>query len=363
MGSGTSLRLCILIAFIVTFAVSGLAQEPVYEVKIVFTGIMAFQLGANTATVFLPNIKNGGIAGDDDHMIHPHVAYILADRRYMDPTLELNDDLDFEDANFEGGTYHYVTLQGDQIALDDENDIPLLNPPLIYKTKGAEPCPVHNANPLLDTSTSMYWVAGMAEVTKNIKLDPETKYFDRRPKRKDVSARASLHFGWLDAHVVTPGVIWTLQRPVKPPTDATITRTLAEEVVWTFKARGNPFVLNLLNFDGTSRRVAFTPVDSNVTMIIGNTMHSDTGPIPNPSADPRDDHYSVYHRLIKNNTKASGQVPHDSTRRCKVVGDPDALFDATLMPKATPPASSSSSELKPLFPSASGLDCVPTQWP
>ncbi len=352
-----------------------LAQEIEYDVKIVFTGVMTFAreevAGKKSATVIMQNLKGGGRFGDDDHVVDGHVAYILADRKFMDPALELNDDLSFEDANAEGATYHYVTLDGDQIALDDGNDVPLLNKDLDYRSDGTGPCPVFNTDVAKDTSTSMFWVPGIARVRNDNTLKRSEAYFAWRPDRKDVAARIVLGYGRLEARVIVPGVIWDFKRPARPaetPTDKTITQAAAEEVQWLFKARGNPFVLNLMNFNGTSRRVAFTPPASGeLVIVIGQTMHADTGPVARGEAELRDNHYSAHHRLDTANPSGKGQIPHNSGTNCMGKGGDYALAlnTPTLVPSpGGPPAPVGHAHAaSPGHPAPSGLNCIPTDWP
>jgi hypothetical protein len=379
------------VLMVLALTVPAIAQELEYDVRVVFTGVMTFVPGDKQATVIIPILKNGGRFGDDDHLVDPHVAYVLASKKVMDEKLELNDDLAFEDANFDADHYHYVTFDGDAVSLDEENDVAALNSPLSYRVDGVDPCPVYDGSDP-EKHASLFWVPGFARVRADASLKREEKYFERHPKRKDVSARMIMRYGKLQAHVISPGEIWEFRTPIKRNQTAigkTIVQAAAEEVHWTFRARGNPFVLNLLSFEGTSRRIAFTPPTSGeLEIYIGQTMHADTGPVTAGDVQPRDEHYSAHHRLVAGNPGGKGQIPHDTGTTCKDKGDAyvkglwerqikvltDAVASAAPAAVSMPAPMTSSMmhgndrSARPSTPSdgnpaPSGLNCIPTIWP
>ena len=284
------------------------AETP-YTVRIVFTGLMTYLPEKNGVTVIVPNVAKGfDEIGDDKHAVHPHMAYILSTPEWMPPAHELNDDHDFEPSTGDPAKYHYVAVEGEYITLDDENDVALLNAPLTFNNDDLKkPCPTTPGE-----SSSLYWLSSMQRVHGGVVQAREDKYFDRRPKKKDVLARAQLRYGNLEAHVIKPGYIWDFRVPTAsgPAGPVLHTQATAEEVHWTFQARGVPFVLNLLSYKDDLRRVAFEP-DSNrqITIVIGHTPENETGPIAG-SVQGFDGHYSVYHRFKKANDPGLGPVPH-----------------------------------------------------
>lgn len=338
-----------------------------YDVRIVFTGIMSVVPGKESATVIIPNVPPGKY-GDHGHDVDAHVAYILASETAMPPRDKWNADDDFDAAAHEGKTYHYLELNGDQIVLDDENEVPLLNKPLTYSTVAPaanDVCP--NAN----THTSLYWLPSQKRVM-GAEQQPDAARFDPRPKKADVLARARLRYGALNAHVVKPGSVWEFRTPVNagphPDTEPRHKQALAQEVHWTFKAAGEPFVLNLISFEGATRRVAFYPDDDKkLVIVVGHTTHADTGPIAQPKRSERDDHYSLHHTSIAGNPDGKGRIPHRLEIECED-SFVDYVFDPILKSAAANTAAAAAKEHNAHAaslgqPAPSGLNCPPNTWP
>lgn len=347
-----------------------------YDVTIVFTGLMTFvpQSANKTATVIIPDVKTGNPdIGDDKHTIHNHFPYILARTDAMCKALPLNTNHPFRKTRFEPETYHFLELNGEQISVDDDNAITdtALNPPLDFTTNGTtatdQVCP--------DSSNvgSLYWISSMKTVTGTAQT-PDPDHFAKQPDRNLIAGRVVLRQGKLTTHVIKKSSPWEFRIPKNggPLNPVKHTQALAQEVLWTFKARGVPFVLNLNSFDGTSgRRVAFVPdrTSKKLTIIIGNTTFGDTGPIANPALQQRDDHYSVYYQSVNMNAHGDGPIPHlVEDQQCK-----DYVFSPTLEPAQTS-SNPTSLAAKPSSthahamaatgqPAPSGLNCSPNQWP
>ena len=362
-------------------------SEKTYDVTIVFLGLMTWDLPdvkPKVATVIIPDVSDGiDEIGNDKHKVHEHVAYVLADTRTMPRKHPLNDHY-FPPADEEGADnvkYHYLPLEGELISIDDDNAI-VDRKDLDYVNKGCrtDPCPTK------DNKTALCWLSSMREVHDGTpQAKDEDNYFNRFPKQTTIAGRMVLRHGDLKAHVVKnietkTAPVWFFATPKKlgHENDAILPQALAQEVHWTFKAKGVPFVLNLLGFDGESRRLAFVPQDGKVLIVVGNTLPADTGPVADPDGDvKRDLHYSVYHRFIKGNTDGVGRIPHRATTG--TVDCKDYVFDPVLMPNKDESlvdilshhASYTSNNKKPKVvstttngpqPSPGGLNCAANQW-
>lgn len=366
------------------------ASDVPYDVDIVFMGLMSFVPGSATATVIIPNVKAGlEKVGDDMHTVDGHLPYILADKKTMPANHAINLKHDFYRAQNDGDTYHYIPLQGEELALDASNNVPVeTKTPLDYKNSGSGNCPVKDdVTPANDTTRSLYWLSSMQKVLGSAQTQ-DTPHFTSMPDHRLIVSRAVLNWGTLEAHVIKPGVVWDFTE-LKPPYDHIVwTQSLAQEVHWKFKASGEPFILNLFGFDGNSRRLAFMPQNGKVIIFVANTTPGDTGALKDPGNPPvKDPHYSAYYQFIYNNAAALGPipVPRDegaANSRCKVYWEPTlkiggpVLADSAIM-TALPPLAHAKTKKKTLSmaeklrmmmpmesdPSAGGLNCSSNQWP
>jgi hypothetical protein len=387
----TRFLLLLLLALVNSIPVAAQTAPAPYDVTIVLTGLMSFQHEFDgsgkvivSSTVIIPKVATSTV-GDDGHTVHPHIAYLLSDVQTLQST-GFNSVLNIEKAAFEGNKYHYVQLNGELVSVDDENAIDVLNPQLIAVTNepGDKICPDSASR------TSMYFLSSMKRVTGKTNLVPDPAHFDHLPEPQTIAARLLIRHGQLAAHVLLPGLKWEFKTPVKPtqtPGPATTTQAVAQEVYWTFKARNEPFVLNLLGFKGGSRRVAFTPQGGKLLIVLANTMDNESGPIPTAASEARDDHYSVYHQFVQTNADGKGQIPHrknDSSGHADLCKDQTMLFCRTLIP-TTESCSVPLAPLPPIpaplhgvnkmgeahlssvtpggQPTPSGLNCAPNSWP
>ena len=331
------------------------AAGAAYKVTIVFMGLSTWELGTNTATVMMPAVPTDTMLGDDDHHVSAHIPYILADVNTMPAAHAINiaNKNAFQPAAHEGATYHYLPLHGEYIALEAANN-PGTNTPLKYTNDATGTCPDK------DSQTSMYWVSKMTKV-KGSKQKKETKYFYPLPDPSDIAVRAILPLGALGAHVIKPGHIWDFAQP-KPAGahgKTVHTQALAQEVHWTFDAVGDPFVLTLFGYNGMTRRVAFTPQNGQVLIVVGNSPADETGPLTGTAK--ADEHYSVYHRAIAGNPRGLGPIPYPSGKEC---ADQSFLFEKTLQPAATPaPPATFTGSATTTGGIPSGLNCSGNQWP
>jgi hypothetical protein len=326
------------------------STAPKYLVTIVFEGLMNYETGTNRVDVMIPKVATSTL-GDDDHEVHEHIAYILTDTASMLKTDPINLGHTFVPAANEGAKYHYLPLAGEYITLEAANQVSAINPKLVYKTDGTLPCPDANSQ------TSLIWLSSVKAI-RGGNPTKEKKYFDPWPLAKDVSARAILQYGHLDAHVIDPGVIWGFGKPDKfKKPKLKNPQALAEEVHWTFEAQEEPFVLSLVGFDGVARRVAFKPQSGKLLIFIANTPANETGPVP-PTAEAIDKHYSVYHTLVQGNAKGKGRIPHDTEKKCTAF-----LFPQTLKPTAIAIADKGTTTATSTAPLPSGLNCSGTRWP
>lgn len=323
-----------------------------YKVTIVFMGLMNYEMGTNRVDVRIPEVDTS-TAGDDGHVVHDHIAYILADKVSMPAADAINKVHTFFDAANEPTKYHYLPLAGEYITLEAANQVAAINPNLDFKTTGTLPCPDANSQ------TSMIWLSSVKGIRGGSPVK-EDKYFEAFPLSTDVAGRAILQYGHLDAHVIKPGVIWGFGKPdkIKIP-KLKNPQALAEEVHWTFEAQEEPFVLSLVGYDGVARRVAFKPQAGQLVIFVGNTPPNETGPI-SPTAEARDDHYSVYHKLVKGNGKGKGRIPHDSEKRCS---NQAVLFEPSLKPTAVVAPVEAAVAPMAAWPTPSGLNCSGTRWP
>jgi hypothetical protein len=284
-----------------------------YDVDIVFMGLITYVPGTATVTVIVPNLKGGlDNVGDDGHDVDGHFPYILAAKKTMPPDDVMNKKLDFYRANNDGETYHYLLLQGDEIAVDASNNLAGNNTALAYTTNGGSPCPVKDeANPANDSTKSLYWLSSITKANGGSGLTPDAAHFSATPDRAVIAARAVLNYGSLEAHVIKPGVIWDFVDP-KNLTPTGLAQALAQEVHWKFQATGDPFILDLFSFDSNGRRVAFKKpqVGEPLIIIVGNTMQNDTGALSAPGKPALDPHYSAYYQFISGNAVALGPIPY-----------------------------------------------------
>jgi hypothetical protein len=342
------------------------ANNP-YDVRIVFTGMMVTVPEPNGVTMIVPSVKKKiDEIGDDGHDVHAHMAYILSTLDQMPADHETNEDHQFLATKAMPEKYHYLPLAGELITIDEENDVAVLNPnPLDYlNTNVNKPCPT-----TVDEARDLYWLSSIKRVHGSGTFDPEDKFFDKRPKKKNVAARALVRHGKLDARVIKPGYIWDFRTPVKSGSPGPIkhTQATAEEVHWTFKARGLPFILNLRDFKGNLREVAFMPdANKQITIVIGHTKPEETGPVA-ASKEARDNHYSVYH-LFKKQDPGKGPIPHEPKRGAALecaATYPAQLHDSIwkmLEPKMTFTITAKGRTVS-VGPSPSALNCAPSQWP
>lgn len=348
-----------------------------YNVKIVFLGLMTFVPGPNTATVIIPDVTDGHDEdlGNDNHSAHQHVPYILARKNAMCKELPINSKHRFHNTRFEPDTYHYLVLEGEQISIDDDNQL-AVNGPLAYTTN--EPSSSTVVCPEKETEGSLYWLSSLARVTTTTH-EPDPDHFAKQPPEDLIAARIVLREGSLRTRVIEKSQPWEFRvpHPGGGMNAVTHTQALAEEVEWNFRARGVPFILNLNSFDGTEgRRVAFVPDRSagngTLVIIIGNTTRGDTGPISGSGPEARDDHYSVYHQFIKGNTHGDGPIPHltdDSIPSCTAFVVPATLQTAmtttttTQSAAATPEVSHAHAIAVTGQAAPSGLNCSPDKWP
>jgi hypothetical protein len=343
--------------------------DPVYDVDIVFMGLMTFQLGAKSATIVIPNVNAGrnGIGDPPVHDIDKHKAYVLANVANIDSS---NTFMTGSPSVTHGETtFRFVQLNGEQISLDDGNDVwdPGLNSPLDYWTNDdGQPCPT------AATQTSMHWLSSLSKVVGTMQT-PDAKHFVHRPSVNDVIGRLNLYYGSLAAHVLKGSHIHDFHI-VNQPGPGNVSQAFAQEIHWTFKARSIPFGLNLLSFDGTSaRHLAFKPdANNSLVLVVGNTMQDDIGALPsNLTLPPTDPHYSIYYEFVSGNSALKGPIPH-LAQKC---ADQTVLFDRTLKLASAPPVppapplpqphgSARSSPPPPLIlPAPGGLNCGPDNWP
>jgi hypothetical protein len=338
------------------------ANDP-YDVRIVFTGMMVTVPEPNGVTVIVPSVKNKiDEIGDDGHEVHAHMAYILSTVDQMPAEHETNEDHHFIAAKAMPEKYHYLPLAGELITVDEENDVAVLNPdPLDYlNTNVNKPCPTTATE-----ARDLYWLSSIKRVHGSGTFDPEEKFFAKRPKKKDVVARALIRHGKLDARVIKPGFIWDFRTPVDSGNPGPIkhTQTTAEEVHWTFKARGLPLVLNLRDFKGDFREVAFIPdANKQITIVIAHTKPDETGPVA-ASKEARDNHYSVYH-LFKKQNPGDGPIPHEPEQgvlKCDETYLHNSVWKM-LEPSMTFSTTAKGHKVR-VGPSPSALNCAPSQWP
>lgn len=388
----TTIRLCIFTLVLLLVAVVVTAQTtqpPDYDVRIVFLGLMNFDLSDSKApVVIVPNVKNGfkhlGDMGDASDPIHQHVAYVLAGLTEMPANDPLNRNYVFEAPDEGEDRYQYLELNGEQIAIDDDNGAAELNTVIKYNAEGCTTkCPSR------ENHDHLCWLSSLQEVRGDDSLTKNDKYFNRIPSVKDVAARVPIRYGALDARVIGYGKpltapVWAFAKPVKGLSDPVPPmKALAQEVHWTFKAKGVPFVLNLLGFNGVGRRLAFTPTfvpgdpRGSLLIVIANTIREDTGPVAVVAAAAKDPHYSVYHRFVANNDPGLGNIPQRTDDSCtefvypptltantqslqQPVAESDAIHTHSNAPSnaGAPPAA------PPSHPQATpgGLNCTGSLW-
>lgn len=329
--------------------------EGEFDVTIVFLGLMTFDLtDPKAVSVYLPAIKQPVEVGDKphDHDIPAHVAYILARKDSFDgsPTLEAPD---------EGhDVYGYLRVDGETITIPEDQIVPT---PLSFNSDGCGECPTSA------DATRLCWLSSMKKV-HGTPQKKSSKYFAPTPDESLIAAKVPITHGTLGTRVIKNGdgqaMVWAFETPGSSG-EGKPGQALAQEVHWTFKAKGNQLALNLTPYGSTtSRTVTFKRVNgaNMLTIIIGNTTEQDTGPVAVPSSEQEDEHYLIYHRFIEN-FNGIGPIPVPARRTCK---DANALFAATLQPtpngklrSATASATGSSTG----HAAPGGLNCTPNTWP
>lgn len=340
-------------------------DEAELDVTIVFLGLMSFDLtDPKAVAVYLPAVKQPVKVGDDDHTVDPHVAYLLATATSFDTSETLMD------TPGGGSAYKYLPVDGESITIPDGQ---VISTALSFNNDGCGECPTST------NATRLCWLSSVKEVHGNAqKKSPN--HFATAPDKTVIAARVPITHGTLAARVIKNGdgeaMVWAFQKPGtnmkgKPE------KALAQEVHWTFRAKGTELAVNVTPYgSATARTVKFKPdSDNKVLIVIANTMERDIGPIP-VGSEQKDEHYSIYHQFIENNRKGLGRIPVPANRTCK---DASGLFDPTL-PRtenvASQPAAASGTSAHAHKTAAAGaaqmaagraapggLNCTPNQWP
>jgi hypothetical protein len=313
-----------------SFAQTGNDQRP-YDVTVVFLGLVSFDLGDNyqpydPITVIIPNLTKGAKLQKNTAKIPKHVSYLLADRDAMPESDPINRDYDFEETAHQSDNFVYLPFNGFHISVDDENDVAALNDrKLVVDNSGCKKCPDNDANGK-STNGKLCWLSAMQTVKENPQDRDEAHFSRRAPKltRDKVAGRIVLRYGTLAAYVVGfTGDSGRNEAPIfdfkRADNSLILYQALAQEVHWTFRAQGLPFVFNLESIKpgGANERVAFIPTfpDQDVrhpgklTIIIGNTTPDEAGPLETQATPTADMHYAAYYRFIKKNTDGDGPLP------------------------------------------------------
>ena len=338
------------------------SEEPDDEldVTIVFLGLMTFDLTDPSAVnVYVPAINRTITAGDDNHPVDPHVAYLLAAKDSFDTPESLVE----PDEGYD--VYRYLRIDGETVTIPADQVVPAR---LTFNAEGCAECPTS-----VDFAR-LCWLSSMAEVRGGPQKKSPT-HFAGTPDKNVIAAIVPITHGSLGARVIRnadgEATVWEFARPGSAIRGNPI-KALAQEVHWTFKAKGTGFALDLTPFGSTSlRTVRFKPDKNNrVFVVIGNTMHQDTGPVAVPSSPDRDEHYSIYHLFVADNPNGLGRIPVPGERRCRGAG---GLFAAALQPtpngasrqtgshvhtSASSPVTTRAAKAAP-----GGLNCTPNQWP
>lgn len=332
--------------------------EAEFDVTIVFLGLMTFDLtDRNAVDVYLPAVKQPVKVGEDDHIVDPHVAYLLADKNSFDTTETLVPPYGGHDV------YSYLPVDGETITIPDGQ---VVSTPLSFNDDGCGECPTSA------DATRLCWLSGMREVHGSVPAK-STRHFAATPDKDVIAAKVPVTHGMLGARVIRNKAgkagIWKFAKP-GGGADGKPFKALAQEVHWSFKAKGSALELDLTSTPATGtpsiRKVKFKPVANKVLIVIGNTMHHDTGPVYTVAKEQKDEHYSIYHQFIAGNTKGLGRIPHPTGRKC---ADASGMFDATLQP--TPngiPVSTTTGGHEHSAGTAgkaapSALNCTPNTWP
>lgn len=333
--------------------------EAQFDVTIVFLGLMTFDLtDRNAVAVYLPAVKQPVKVGEDNHEVDPHVAYLLADKTSFDTTETLVPPHGGHDV------YSYLPVDGETITIPDGQ---IISPPFNLETSECGECPTKA------DAERLCWLSGMREVHGSMPAK-SAQHFAPTPDKNVIAAKVPITHGTLGARVIRnkdgKAEIWKFAKP-GGGSDGKPFKALAQEVHWTFRAKGPALEVDLTSTPATgtpsTRKAKFKPVGGKVLIVIGNTMHHDTGPVYTPSMEKKDEHYSIYHQFIAGNTKGLGRIPHPTGRKCE---DASGLFDATLQPtpNGEPISASTTGGHEHATDTAgnrapSGLNCTPNTWP
>jgi len=321
-----ALILAILFIAIPLFAQTGNGNRP-YNVRIVFIGLMIFDMGdnykpADPVTVIIPELANGASLQSNQALIPKHVSYLLADRDAMPESDQVNQYYDFQETPHKSDNFIYLPFDGFHISVDGKNDTAAINDrKLVLDNNGCRRCQDNNGD-----NGKFCWLASIETVKEGKQERDDAHFASHVPvlASKEVAGRLVIRYGALRSYVVGfPGnsgrneaTIFDFQRSGGT---SILSQALAQETHWTFRASGLPFVLNLESIKPgrLNERVAFMPTFPDqdqrhlgeLTIIIGNTPPSGVGPMENPATPTKDMHYAAYYRFIKRNLNGDGPLP------------------------------------------------------
>jgi hypothetical protein len=350
-----------------------------YDVTIAFIGLMSFDLGdaykaGDPVTVIIPNLSKGAMLQGNTTHIPEHVSYLLADREVMSDSDPINSDFHFIETPHASDNFVYLPFNGFHISIDEENEIAALNAKLDLDNTDCIRCPDKAGE-----NGKFCWISSMKAVHKDKPQQRDDAYFARHDpplSKKEVAGRMILRYGTLKAYVV--GHPSFKKAAIFDFEGSKVSQALAQEVHWTFKARGVPFILNLASVKagGSNQRVAFIPTLpadrqklGKLTIIIGNTMPKDAGPIATPATVDTDKHYAAYHRFIAKNPDGYGPLPEphqkakDEIDYCVMNLEEPILLKLLREAPKNRQVGKANHPTADTNPAPGGLNCSPTQWP